>query len=187
MLPDSVTNDCPKSNGETPPPARRGGAPAGNKNRLQSGVSAWAKAGRIPRCYRALRRELREFATGLAAEVERAKGRPASMYELCVVSSVVRHSGRVALLERWLAREHATLSVSDRLALLKEVGSASSSRDKALQSLGLDRDAETDSYGDYLAGRTTAAITHVDGATATTEAAPAADASNSVLRDGGPQ
>lgn len=140
--------------GTAPPAAaaRPGGAPLNNENALKSGTDAWLKTGRVPRCYSALRRHLRVKAAGLVAEVERVKGRAATAFELCVISTVIRHAGRIALLERWLAKEHRELSLSDRLGLLKEIGAASTSHDKALQGLGLDREDGLDDYDRYLRG-----------------------------------
>ncbi|HEX5446528.1 MAG TPA: hypothetical protein VFW87_22105, partial [Pirellulales bacterium] len=123
------------------PPARSlGGGPIANENALKHGLSAWKRAGKLPRKYKALRAELRNMAAEIECEVTSLKCREPTLYERAVISTAVRHHGRLALLERWLAAEHATMPLSDRLAVLKSIGDASTARDKALASIGLDRD-----------------------------------------------
>jgi hypothetical protein len=125
---------------ETTPAPSKGGGPIANQNALKHGVSAWTRRGKLPRKYKALRAELRSLGDDIEAEIVSLKGRQPTLYERAVVSTVVRHHGRLALLERWLAAEHATMPLADRLAVLKSIGDASTARDKALASIGLDRD-----------------------------------------------
>ena len=114
----------------------KGGAPIGNSNRTRSGKRAWSAVKRLPKGSGAIRQQLyceRD-------EVEIATGRQhgeVSLFHAALIQSAIRHSGRAQLLERWLRVEEG-LSLNERLAVLKEIGAATDSRDKCLQRLGLD-------------------------------------------------
>ena len=117
------------------------GAPRGNENRVRHGVFSWATSGKVPTSIKGgthLRNVLRAFRSGLLVEVERVKGRPATLHEQALISSAVRHEGRARLLERLVADDWARMLNPERIAALKEIGSASDSRDKALKAIGLD-------------------------------------------------
>lgn len=142
MLPDNATSDRESNSPSAPSPAAptppAAGAPKGNENATKSGVSAWLSTGKLPSCYVALRDKLEQFAGELHLDVQRVKGREPTLAEECLISTAVRHAGRMVLLERWLARERETLAVGEKLAILKEIGAAATSRDKVLEKLGLD-------------------------------------------------
>lgn len=156
--PSAAASTSPAEQAETSGSVRHPGK-LGNENATKSGLRMWTVSARIPAAYRSLRRELKRLPLDLAAELKSHKGRAPSTYELAVISTVVRHTGRIALLERWLAKEHKTLEISARLALLKEIGAASTSRDKALESLGLgkERDSITSLWDSLDARRRTIA------------------------------
>lgn len=126
-------------------PAPSGGAPPGNENRVRHGVYSWAAAGKVPTSIKGgahLRSMLRALQAGLLTEVERFKDRPATLYEQAVITSAVRHEGRARLLEKLLAEAWGKMTTVERVAVLKEIGSASDSRDKALKAVGLDERRE---------------------------------------------
>lgn len=131
------TVDAEKTNGAPNLPVRnKGGAPIGNSNRTKSGKRAWSAVKRLPKGSGAIRQQLyceRD-------EIEIATGRQhgeVSLFHAALIQSAIRHSGRAQLLERWL-RVEPDLTLNERLAVLKEIGAATDSRDKCLQRLGLD-------------------------------------------------
>lgn len=72
-----------------------------------------------------------------------------SVYQAAVIHSAVRHERRGMLSERWLRKEGGSLSLPDRLGLLREISNATDARDKCLKSLGLD-EIETRSLIDVV-------------------------------------
>lgn len=64
-----------------------------------------------------------------------------STYEEALMQSAVRHETRGLLAARWLRKECNELNINERLALLKEIGKSTNSRDKCLRELNLDRNA----------------------------------------------
>lgn len=122
-----------------------GGAPPDNENRVRHGVFSWCAAGRVPLKIKGgahLRAMLRVLRRGLVLETENVHGRAPSIFEQGVIASAVRHEGRARLLEMVVQREWETLAAAERVAILREIGSASDSRDKCLRSIGLDKRPE---------------------------------------------
>jgi hypothetical protein len=63
-----------------------------------------------------------------------------TIYQEAVLQSAVRHETRALLAARWLRKEGEKLKLPDRIALLGTISSATDSRDKCLEKLGLDKD-----------------------------------------------
>lgn len=122
----------------------RGGAPRGNANRTKSGKRAWCAVKRLPKSSGLIRQQLYAERDEIEAAVCRQHGE-ISLFHAALVQSALRHSGRAQLLERWL-RIEADLPLNERLAVLREIGSASDSRDKCLQRLGLDQTQHSDPW-----------------------------------------
>ncbi len=142
----------PAVTGEEPKRSRKGigGAPAGNRNATRSGRRAWETVKRLPKSCGAIRQQLYAERDDIELSVGRQHGE-VSLYHAALIQSAVRHSGRAQLLERWLRVEEG-LSLNERLAVLKEIGAASDSRDKCLKLLGLDvaHDATRDAWASVL-------------------------------------
>lgn len=181
----------------TPPATRRGGAPAGNANRLTHGLDSHRLIlGSLTRRRRgsdtpeqtAERRSLAKVeqqALAFRATLEQAVVEThgsISLTHACLVATASRWERHAMLALRWLREQHAELTAAERLTYSREIATASANRDKAIERLRLDKE-QSDWYGDYLAGRTAtpAAITHVSAPTSTQEATPAENACNSVL------
>jgi hypothetical protein len=116
------------------------GAPAGNMNHVTTGLYALAVSGRIPLQVKGghnIRRAVRRMRKELIAEIQAVHGREASLYEHALIHSATRHEARARLLEALLAGDAAPVLVGERLAVLKEIGAATDSRDKAIKSLGI--------------------------------------------------
>jgi hypothetical protein len=127
------------------PAEKRFGPPAGNRNRMTWGGRGWAAIGSYPKGFSAVRR----YVGRMRAELESAvcaKYGQIGVYHAAIVQSACRHEGRALLLQR-LLRTKDGLPLSDQLALLKEIGSATDSRDKCLQRLGLDAVPKGDDFG----------------------------------------
>lgn len=112
------------------------GAPPGNANRTRSGKRAWSAVKRLPKGSGAIRQQLYTERDEIEVVTGRQHGE-ISLFHAALIQSAIRHSGRAQLLERWL-RVEPDLTLNERLAVLKEIGAASDSRDKCLQRLGLD-------------------------------------------------
>lgn len=136
------------------PAVNKGGARAGNRNRMTWGGRGWAAVGSYPKGYSAVRRYVGRMRAELESAVCERHGQ-IGVYEAALVQSACRHEGRALLLQRLLRVEHDSLSVTERLGIVREIGAASDSRDKCLKALGLDsgrqRDPWTTFQSDYLA------------------------------------
>ena len=117
---------------------------------MLSGTRGWAAIGSYPKGCSHVRRHV----GAMRAELERVVldfAGSLSVYQAALIQSACRHEGRALLLTRWLrvemdgARKSAAdadtppagLTVSERLAILKEVGNATDSRDRCIKALGL--------------------------------------------------
>jgi hypothetical protein len=114
----------------------KGGAAKGNAHRTRSGKRAWQAVKRLPKGAGLVRRALYAERDEIERAVVSQHGE-ISLYHAALIQSALRHSGRAGLLERWLRLEEG-LSLTERLAVLKEIGSASDSRDRCLKLAGLD-------------------------------------------------
>jgi hypothetical protein len=145
----------------TTEPKNRGGAPPNNANRLKSGRRAWAAVKRLPKGAGAVRRALYAERDELERETVSHHGE-ITLYHAALIQSAIRHSGRAQLLERWV-RIEADLSLAERLAVLKEIGSATDSRDKCLKSMGLDAKRHADPWTALDTPQTNGWRAHHDG------------------------
>ena len=62
-----------------------------------------------------------------------------SLFDAGLVQTAMRWERHALLAQRWLKKEAANMTHSDRLAFSREVARASESRDRALKELGLAR------------------------------------------------
>lgn len=120
---------------KTPEEQSRGGAPKGNRNATRHGL----RATNLPKGCIYLQGQLVSFRRIIRNDLVTKYGRT-SNYQEAVLQSAVRHETRAVLAARWLRKEAHNLEVDKRLALLREVGNATDSRDKCLRELGLDDD-----------------------------------------------
>lgn len=112
-------------------------AKPGNRNALSHGAHSFLATGRAPKGCGYIYRMMGQLKRHLEAEIVTNHG-AVSTYHACVLQSLIRHESRAAFLTRWL-RESESPSVLERLALLKEIGSATDARDRCVKLLGLDR------------------------------------------------
>lgn len=177
----------------TPPEAtgharNRGGAPAGNRNALRHGLYAASHRltlGTLPDGLRSVQDDAYAFRAAIEAAVVDAHG-AISLTNACLIATASRWERHGALCLRWLREQHGELAPGERLSFSREIARASAERDKAIERLRLER-TTGDWYDDYLAGRTTAAIT-ADVAPTDDYARPVAtDASTGRVGDGGAQ
>ena len=119
-------------------------APRDNANRTRSGKRAWTTVKRLPKGSGLVRQALYAERDELESAVCLRHGE-ITLYHAAILQSAIRHSGRAQLLERWL-RTEPDLGLQDRLAVLREIGNASDSRDKCVRKLGLDKVPETDPW-----------------------------------------
>ena len=141
--------------GEPTATGPRMGPPLGNRNAARHGLRAWCSVKRLPPGAGAIRRQLYAERDEIHAAVVSSHGE-ISLTHAALVQSAIRHSGRASLLERWL-RVEPGLSVSERIAILKEIGAATDSRDRCLERLDLKTDHESfwsavDARGGFAAG-----------------------------------
>jgi hypothetical protein len=120
-------------------------APVGNQNRTVHGVRGYLALGSLPRGARYIRRLIGELRTALESAVSEANGGEISIYHGALIQSACRHEGRALLLSRYL-RIEPDLALAERLAILKEIGTASDSRDKCLKAFGLDAVKSSDPW-----------------------------------------
>jgi len=120
----------------TPTEPNKGGAPRGNANRLTHGVRSYLAIGRLPKGASYIRRTLGLLRTAIESAVQEAHGE-ISIVSAALVQSAIRHEARCALLTRYLRDHDDSLTLSDRLGVLKQIGDATDSRDRCLRGLDL--------------------------------------------------
>jgi hypothetical protein len=122
------------------------GAPKGNRNAITSGVYAFLANGRYPKGAAYIGRLLGQLRHSLEQVVQSRNGE-VSLYQGAVIQSCCRHEGRAQLLQRWLReldKDERDSSISERVSILKEIGSATDARDRCLKLLKLDHDEHHD-------------------------------------------
>src|SRR5262245_1088337 len=142
MLPETVTSE------DQNPAKNKGGAPFGNRNATLSGVRGWLAIGSYPKGAAYVRRIIGGLRVELATAVCATYGEM-TKYQAALVQSACRHEGRALLLTRWL-RVETGLTLLERMAVLKEIGNATDSRDRCLKSIGLDSSPRTSNPWDAL-------------------------------------
>ena len=116
-----------------------GGAKPGNKNATRHGL----RASSMPKGCGYLQSQLTAFRRYIRHEIVLRDGRTTT-YQEAILQSATRHETRAALAGRWLRIEGETLTIDQRVMLLRELGNATDARDRCLRFLGLDRDARKD-------------------------------------------
>ncbi len=112
------------------------GAPRGNANAMRHGVSSYLCLGRLPKGGAYIRRQLSLLKHQLEKDVQDLYGE-LTTYHAALIQSACRHEGRAQLLTRWMrqiedkAREQGcTVGTAERVAIGKEIGSATNARDR---------------------------------------------------------
>lgn len=124
------------------------GAPKGNRNAVRSGVHSFLATGRYPKGAAYVGRLVGQLRHSLEQLILEQEGE-VSLYHGAVIQSACRHEGRAQLLQRWLRELEENgngPSIQDRLAILREIGSASDARDKCLKALGLHDKPQEDAW-----------------------------------------
>lgn len=120
---------------------------AGNTNAQRHGVYGYLSIGRLPKGAAYIRRQLSAFRRELERAVADQCNGDMGIRDAAFVHSACRHEARAQLLGRWLRCDECK-TLGERLAVLKEIGNATDSRDKAIVALGLRRTPEHDPYAD---------------------------------------
>lgn len=113
----------------------------GNVNAMTHGVCSYLSLGKLPKGCAYIRRQLTAFRRELEAAVMDQCNGEIGIRDAAFVNSAARHEGRCQLLTRYLRGDDCK-SLADRLAVLREIGHATDSRDKCIVALGLRRTAE---------------------------------------------
>jgi hypothetical protein len=121
----------------------KGGAPLGNRNRMTWGGRGWAAIGSYPKGFSAVRRYVGRMRAELEGIVCERHGEVSALHA-ALIQSACRHEGRALHLQRRLrvGIGPGGLGLNDELAVLKEIGNATDSRDKCLSKLGLEKPAD---------------------------------------------
>jgi len=108
----------------------------GNRNATRHGVYGFLAIGSLPKGASYVRRLLGQFERHLREAVQEREGEIRT-YHAALIQTACRHEGRAQLLTRWIREADDKLKLTDKVAVLKEIGAASDSRDKCLERLGL--------------------------------------------------
>lgn len=111
-------------------------APIANKNAATHGAYSYLALGSLPKGASYIRRLTGKLRIQLTQAVQDT-GRTAGVMEAAWINSACRHEGRAQLLQRYLRLED--LPITLRIQLLKEIGFATSARDRAIERLDLRR------------------------------------------------
>ena len=114
-------------------------APVGNANAQRHGLRSVrlpAKCRYLELAAFRIRRELEDACIERFGKVD--------IRSAALIQSVGRHEIRASLAARWLRLEGDRLSIDQRIALLKEIGTATNSRDKSIDALALEPDPQPD-------------------------------------------
>jgi hypothetical protein len=109
----------------------------GNRNAAKHGVYGYLAIGSLPKGASYIRRQLGRFEGALRDAVTYKHGE-VGVYHAALIQTACRHEGRAQLLTRWLREIDGTATITDRVAILREIGSASDARDRCLRLLELD-------------------------------------------------
>jgi hypothetical protein len=112
-----------------------GGAPVENQNATQHG--RWSTLGSLPpgcthirKLCAKLRNQLEQAVTAEHGEV--------SLLSAATIQTAVRHERHAQLAQKWL-KDNPDINVETRLAISRDIASASEKRDKCLRLLNIDR------------------------------------------------
>lgn len=110
------------------------GGQTGNGNSIRHGL----RASKLPKGCKYLEVRLSEFRGYLLAELDERHGPgQVPIYHQAVVQSAWRQEMRALLAARWLSKGGEALPLTERLALLQEIGRATDARDRCLKEIGL--------------------------------------------------
>lgn len=129
QTPEASTSAEP-STADTPKASNKAGAPTNNRNRMRHGL----RASQLPENCKFIENALNR----LRREIEDTLG-TTSILQAALIQSAMRHEKRALLCERWLRIHGDELPLAERLSLLSAASTATDSRDKCLDRLGLDR------------------------------------------------
>lgn len=121
-------------------PAKVGGQ-KGNRNHMRHGLTA----GKLPKGCQYLENQLNGFRRTLEDIVIGVKGQ-ISLPDAASIQTALKWERHGALALRWLTKEGDKLKPMESLAFSREIAKASTERDKALASLGLNRDRIRDAW-----------------------------------------
>lgn len=110
-------------------------APPGNRNSVRHGLTC----GSLPKGAGYIKRISGQFRTAIERAVVDVHGE-VTLYHAAIIQTAMRWERHALLAQRWLRREDAKLTVSERLGFSREVARASAERDKCLAALRLDKD-----------------------------------------------
>ena len=113
----------------------RSGAASGNANAMRHGL----KAGKLPAGCQYIENRCNALRRGIESTLAESKGQ-IGIVDAATVNSVLKWERHGLLAQHWLRKEVDSLSVSERLKFSEAIAKASDNRDRALRSLGLDRD-----------------------------------------------
>lgn len=117
----------------------RSGAVKGNTNRMRHGLAG----GKLPAGCQYIENRVNSLRRQVEAAVIELKGE-IGILDAAAVNSILKWERHGLLAAHWLRKEAAKLSPSDRLKFSEAIAKASDARDKAIRSLGLDRDKADD-------------------------------------------
>lgn len=121
-------------------PAKRGslprGAPPGNCNG-HGNIRHGLKAGKLPKDARYIEHQMNALRRNLETAVFEVKGE-VNLLDAACIQTAIKWERHGALALRWLRVEGQKLKPIERLQFSREIARASTERDKALASLGLD-------------------------------------------------
>ena len=108
----------------------------GNRASLKHGTYGFLAIGSLPKGASYIRRMTGEFQRSLERCVCEQYGE-VSVIHAMLCQSAARHEGIAQLSQRWLRDRVEAMSDADRLAYLRQIGTASDARDRCVKSLGL--------------------------------------------------
>lgn len=127
-----VTGDASRMGSPPENATPKRGAQAGNGNALRHGL----RSAKLPAGCKKIEAGAIRLRLDLESEVFECRG-SVGVRDAGLIQSALRHERRACLAERWLRTEADTLSITDRLALLREISNATDSRDKCIERLGI--------------------------------------------------
>jgi hypothetical protein len=125
----------------------------GNRNGLTSGLYSFFTTGRFPKGASYIARLLREMRQALEVELVKAHGE-LSLANAAAVQTACRHEGRALLLQRMLHDETLSVTVDQRLSILRDISAASEARDRVLARAGLTRETSGSVWAAFFGGTT---------------------------------
>jgi hypothetical protein len=113
-------------------------------------VKSGLNTNQLPRGCRRIAERVANLEEQILGEIAARNNGEIPLFQAALIQSACRHEQRVQLLYRWLRIKGESLEMSDKTQLLRDIGTATTARDKCLKDLGLQLPVESDNWASLM-------------------------------------